>query len=112
MLEEWFDRFITALHLSGDSGRKRRPNFTGLIVSLSSWKREPAPAFHGRTRGLLAVDHPMDGEHVERIGAGRIQLADQNRAHQFVVGFPEKCAIGIKRDICLCQHLASSARLL
>jgi hypothetical protein len=26
-----------------------------------------------------------------------------------VVGFPEKCAIGIKRDICLCQHLASSA---
>ena len=82
----------------------RRP--TGLAIddflrrrSRLGWEGEPTAAVRGRARGLLAFDQRAHGEHVERIGAGRMHLADQNGAHQFMVGLAEKCAMGIERDI-------------
>src|SRR3984957_17863628 len=63
------------------------------------WEGEPAPAIRCRARGLLAFDQRAHGEHVERIAARRMHLADQNRAHQFMVGLAEKCAMAIEREI-------------
>ena len=50
-------------------------------------------------RGVLALDGRSHREDVERIGAGRMHLADQNGAHELVVALAEERAVGVERDI-------------
>src|ERR1700677_227639 len=66
---------------------------------ISAGKCEPAFArFDGPSR-RIALNGCVDSEHVERIVARRMHLADQNRAHQLVITSAEKGAIAVQSDI-------------
>src|ERR1700735_4307518 len=67
--------------------------------NASARKGELARARLDRARRLLALHCGLHWEYVERIGARRMDFADQNRAHQLVVAVAEEDAVGIERDI-------------